>query len=555
MAEIAIPFRSIPRADGRRSWGFNLRRYSRTRNEEYQWANPSQSVPFFRVSECGTITGFGDIERGLGLEFVPYVAANITRDRTAIDDGWQIDPDAGGEIYYRISPSMTLATTVLTDFAQTENDGRQINLNRFPLFFPEKRDFFLQGSGYYEFGSQFAGGTQFQPFFTRRVGLAADGTPIPILWGVKLTGESGPFEVGLLDVQTEATAMTDDENLAVARVKYAIAEQTTVGLIGTNGNPESTGANSVIGVDWYHREPEFIGDLDLQITLDALGSTGEALDDDGEAFGVDVQAQGAEWGFGVGSRWVSEDFNPALGFVRRRDTRQSQLGVAYQPRVGEGSAIRRWLFGLELQRAESWEGEPQEVGFALDELGMQLQSDDRVTLFASRRFERIDQTFLLFRDTTPVFPGDYWATRGGVRIETSEARPCSASIDFSTGDFFDGRSHGFGADVDWRSSATLLLGGGYRTDIVDLGPGRAFTTHIASGRVDLLLSPTLSVQNLVQFDNESNVIGWQSRLRWIYSPGCDFFAVFGSSWLREPDDSIVPQQQALNLKIAHTIRF
>jgi hypothetical protein len=555
MAEVVIPFRSIPRREGARSWGFNLRRAVRSRNEEYQWANPSQSVPFFRVSEFGTIDGFGEIDGGIGLEVVPYVVAGAVRDRAATDDSWRFDPDAGGEIYYRVSPSVTLATTVLTDFAQTENDGRQINLNRFPLFFPEKRDFFLDSGSYYTFGAQGAGGTRFLPFFTRRIGLSPAGQPIPILFGVKLTGEAGPFELGLLDVETEATDATDRENLAVARVKYAVAQQTTVGIIGTNGDPASTGSNSVGGVDFYHRVPQFVGDLDLQVTLDAVGSTGSRTDDDGESFGADLRARGTEWTFEAGTRWVADDFRPALGFVRRRGTRQSTFEAGYRPRVAEGSSIRRYLFEVGLDRAEEWNGEPQEVGFALRQLGVQFQNDDRIGLFASRRFERIDRTFTLFRGTTDVAAGDYWASRVGIDLSTSEGRPWNGFFSASTGDFFDGTSDRMSADIEWRTSALLHVGVGYDTSDVDLGPGRRFTTHIGSARVDWHFSPTLSLLNLVQFDNESNLLGWQSRLRWIYSPGCDFFAVLGTTWLRDEDESLVPQQQALQFKIAHTLRF
>ena len=124
----------------------------------------------------------------------------------------------------------------------------------------------------------------------------------------------------------------------------------------------------------------------------------------------------------------------------------------------------------------------------------------------------------------------------------------------STGDFFDGHSTGFEGELEWRTMALLHLAVEYRTDMVELGPGRNFTTQIAATRLDFHFSPALSLRNFVQFDNESNVLGWQSRMRWIYSPGCDFFAVLGTSWLRE-DDAMVPTEQSLELKVAHSLRF
>jgi hypothetical protein len=553
-AEIAIPFRSIPRREGAGSWGFNLARRVRAANEEYRWANPSQSVSFFRVSECGTMEGIGDIDAGVGLELVPYVAARAERDRAAADPDASSDLDAGGEVNYRLTPSVTLSTTLFTDFAETEDDGRQINLNRFPLFFPEKRDFFLEGSSYFTFGANEAGNSRFLPYFSRRIGLS-DGQPVPLLFGAKMTGEAGPFEFGVLDVETEATDALDEENLGVGRFKWAPNDATAVGLIGTNGDPTSQGANTVVGADVFHRVPRLVGDLDFTVAVDALASTGSLEEDDGESYGVDLRARGSEWQIELGSRWVAADFRPALGFVRRRDTRQSASEIGWRPRVAEGGAIRRWIVEVDVEHAEAWDGEPQDASFGFDQLGFELHTGDQVGVFLDRRFERVQDDFDLFRDTTTVFAGDYWTTREGLFVEASEARAVSGFASASTGGFFDGTSHQLRLDVDWRTSPLLHLGGGYDTAIVDLGPGRDFTTQIGSARVDLFFSPRLSLRNLVQYDNESEALGWQSRLRWIYAPGRDFFAVLGTAWERETDGSLAPTEQSLELKVVHAVRF
>lgn len=552
-AEIAIPFRSIPRRPGSGRWGFNLARYVRAANEEYRWNGSSQAVSFYRASECGTIEGIGEVESGIGLEVVPYVATSWSRER-AVRRGWDADVDAGGEVYWRITPSVTLAATLFTDFAETESDARQINLNRFPLFFPEKRDFFLEGLSYFAFGAPEAGGGNFRPFFSRRIGLAGDGSPIPLLLGLKLTGEAGPFEFGLLDALTDRTATQDEQNLAVGRVKYAAGEQTTIGLLATSGDPTGATDNQVLGVDGWHRVPQWLGDLDLTVVVDAALSTGSGRGDDGESFGADVRARGSEWQFEVGARQVAADFQPALGFVRRRGTRQMAAEVRWQPRVGEGSAIRRWQFEVEAERAEAMGGETQAKSLGIDWFGAELHSGDEIGVFAVREFERVEADFVLFRDTTPVFAGDYWNTRGGLIVRTSEGRPWNVLAEGSTGGLFDGRSDRLELDGEWRVSPLLHLGGGYETARVDLGPGRAFTTQVASSRVDLHFTPALSVRNLVQFDNESNVLGWQSRLRWIYAPGCDFFAVLGTAWERD-GSSLVPTTQALEFKVAHSLRF
>lgn len=554
-AELAIPFRCIPRREGARSWGFNLRRHVRTQNEEYTWTNAYQAVSFFRISELGTIEGFGEIDGGLGLELVPYATGRVVRDRASVDRGWDWNGDVGGELYYRLLPSMTLAATVNTDFAETEDDDRQINLNRFPLFFPEKRDFFLDGIGYFGFGATNAGGTTMLPFFTRRIGLGPDGRQVPILAGVKLTGQAGPFEVGLLDVATDATASVDRENLAVARAKYAIGEQTYVGLLGTTGDPQSRGDNHVAGVDFGHRIARFVGDLDLRMTVDALASFGDASSESGASYGLQFDSRGREWEFGLGSRWVSPEFQPALGFVRRRDTRASRAEVAWLPRLAEGGSLRTLELRAAVLHADGFDGAPQDAGYSIERLGVTNHAGDRVFVFARRTFERVDEEFRLFRGTVPIAATDYWVTRQGLGISTTEGRAWNASATLETGDFFDGRSTSFRGNFDWRSSALLHLGLTYQTAAIDLGPERAFTTQLAAVRADLHFLPTLSLRTLLQFDNESNLFGWQSRLRWIYAPGCDLFAVLGMGWEREEDGTIAPTGQAIQLKVAHSLRF
>jgi len=284
-------------------------------------------------------------------------------------------------------------------------------------------------------------------------------------------------------------------------------------------------------------------------------STGSGATDDGESFGIDLRSQGREWEVVAGTRWVSDDFAPALGFVSRRGSRASALEIGYQPRFAEGSEIRSLGFTIGLDRQDTWEGGTQKEGFAVQPFGFQLHSGDLVSCYVQRDFERVETDFSLFRNSTVVAAGDYWVTRGGLSVTTSEGRVWNGSLLLDGGDFFDGRKDQLLGECTWRLSPLLHVGGGYDTSDVDLGPGRSFTTHIGSGRLDLFFTSELSLRNLVQFDNESNELGWQSRLRWIHAPGCDFFAVLGTTWLREDDGSLAPTEQSLQLKLSHTLRF
>jgi hypothetical protein len=535
-AEIAIPFRSIPRREGAGAWGFNLRRYVRTRNEDYQWANAVQAVSFYRPSQCGTIEGFGEIDGGIGLELMPYAAVSAARDRRARDDGWHDDFEGGGEAYYRLLPSLTIATTLFTDFAETEDDGRQINLNRFPLFFPEKRDFFLDGIGYFTFGSSDAGGTTFHPFFTRRIGLARDGTPIPLLGGVKVTGEVGPLELGLLDVEVDATDALAGENLAVARMKYALGEH--------HGRPDRDPRRSRQPRRQRRarrrRLPPRAG---LRRRHGSAGRRRRGRVDrhGGRRRRVELRRQGHEprTRMGLVGRRALGQRRLRAGDRFRAAARQSGVGGA--GRLPAAPAARR------ARRAQ-----PR---VPRRKCGVDMHSGDTFYLHARRSFERIGDDFTLFGGTTSVAAGDYWMTRGGLAIQTTEGRPWNVQLNAETGDFFAGTSHVFDAQGEWRLTPLWHLGGGYGSAIVDLGPGQSFTTQVASGRLDLHFTPALSLRNLVQFDNESDLLGWQSRLRWIYAPGRDLFAVLGTRWIREDDGSLVSGDQAIELKIVHGLRF
>lgn len=553
-AEMALPFRSIPRKEGGTSWGFNFKRFKRSAGQSYQWANPVQGVPFFRVSEMGTMAGILDVNDGIGLDVVPYVAGGWKRDRTEPDDSTNFDPDVGGDLFYRLTPELTLAATLFTDFAETENDERQINLNRFPLFFPEKRDFFLEGSSYFDFAPRFS---DVLPFFSRRIGLDADGEPVPLLFGLKLTGEAGPWSLGILDVETARRGtVTEQKNLAVTRVRYAIEEQTTIGMIATNGSQTLDVDNHVLGTDLYHYQDRFIGDTDLRLFLTATSSWTSGAGGEGQDYSIRALGEGREWEYSVSARSTDEEFNPALGFVRRRGVRRYRWSTEYNPRFEDEAVFRNLAFEAEVNFIQSQSGTTDELEFDLDWFGLRTIAGDELRVSTERQFERVDEDFSLFNDTATIAAGRYWGTRQRVFLRTSDGRPVSADFRGSYGDFFDGESTNLSFDLDYRSNpGLLLLGTGYSTAIVDLGPGRSFTTHIASARVDLHFTPDLSLFNLVQFDNESDLLGWQSRLRWIQQPGSNLFVVFSGGWQREDDNSLIPTEQSLVFKVVHTIRF
>src|SRR5688572_4959681 len=258
-AELALPFKTLNFAEGSDTWGFNIMRHIGRKREDARWANASREHSLFNIYRAGELTGLSDIRQGIGLDVVPFFVSHWRNERDQDGDG---EPDGSSEktllgepgfdLFYKIIPSLTFSLTVNTDFAETEVDQRQINLTRFPLFFPERRDFFLQDAGQFVFGSD---SSAVIPFFSRRIGLSPEGEEVPILGGAKLTGRAGDYGIGVLDVQTDELDELDGQNLFAARVTKNVGEQSTVGGILTHGNPTPDPApgpddNSVYGLDF-----------------------------------------------------------------------------------------------------------------------------------------------------------------------------------------------------------------------------------------------------------------------------------------------------------------
>ena len=242
-AEFAIPFKTVSFRPGGSVWGLNFARYIRRRNEVVQWSLPSQDYRLFHLPAADEIRGLVGLDPGLGLDVNPFLAWTWFHDRSSGRRYSRID--LGLDAFLRLTEGTTASLTVNTDFADTEVDSRQVNLSRFPLFFPEKRDFFLHDTSIFDFSDFSQSRRDILPFFSRRIGLSSEEGEVPILAGIKVTGREGPFNAGLLDVQTDEKGDLDRENLLVARASMNIGEESSAGFIYTHGDPTSDTRNDV----------------------------------------------------------------------------------------------------------------------------------------------------------------------------------------------------------------------------------------------------------------------------------------------------------------------
>lgn len=296
-AEIVIPTRTLSFTRGLNEWGLNLERFIPRERITLRWSSPTLDSFFYDLSRAGRLSGVGELQQGKGIEISPYATGKSRQFYGVSPRSWQAAE--GGDVTWKMTPQLVSVFTVNTDFAETEVDTRQINLTRFPLFFPEKRAFFLEGANQYTFGLGLD--QQFIPFFSRNVGLL-DGAQIPIDGGVKLNGRVGKFNVAFLDVQTRDTIVPSDvvqdlalpsslvpgTNLLASRISYDVNDNLRVGTILTHGDPAALRDNTLAGLDAVWRTSKFRGDKNLEVG--AWGATTQGDVGPGSKMG---------WGFKV----------------------------------------------------------------------------------------------------------------------------------------------------------------------------------------------------------------------------------------------------------------
>lgn len=546
--EMAIPFKTLSFKPDLETWGFNVTRYVKRRNESDRWAGARADVQPSQISEAGDVHGFAAIHQGFGLDVVPFFVTKWSNDLSAESNNERLTGRPGFDAFYRITSNLTAAVTVNTDFAETEVDERQINLTRFPLFFPEKRDFFLQDAGIFGFSDLKE--NELIPFFSRRIGLTNDGKTIPILAGAKLTGRAEDWNIGLLDVETDTNGDTPERNLAVARVSRNVGEQSTIGGIVTRGNPSGTGENLLYGLDGNFRTSTFGEDKNFTASAFALqtytsGESGSDL-----AYGASVGYPNDLWNWNLQFREIQSKFDPALGFVPRPGVREYTGQFMYRPRPH--TSIRQITFAVEPELVTGIDNEIQTFAADVTIPAVTLESGDVARIGVGPEFERLDEPFAIFDDVV-IPPGDYTFTPVFTQVQTTPKRPVSLDLIAETGEFWDGHHQSVATELSWRPSRYFNGSIAYDQDHATLHDGH-FTTHLTIARTTVQFTPDLSWRTLVQFDNDSNSWGVNSLIRWILKPGQEIFLVFNET-LQRANGATSPLFEEAAIKLQYTLRF
>ena len=520
-AEFAIPFRSLrfPEVSDE-PWGFNVYRIIRRKNEEVLWSSWSRSNEgFTRVSRAGHIHGLTDLPRaGLNVELKPYVLGGAAGELDSFDR-WDTDAeiDIGLDAKYEVRPGLVLDATLNTDFAQVEVDDQQVNLTRFSLFFPEKRDFFLENAGIFEMGQRgmFGQPPPFLMFFSRRIGISEDG-PIPVMGGLRLTGRAGRQTVGFINVVTDAKFDEPRTNHAIARVKRDIGESSYLGAMVTDRRGTDRW-NSTGGLDW-----SLWPTSSLNVQGFAAGTATSGGGGEGAAYRLGMDYQTDLLGITAGHLGVGPEATADLGFITRTDIQQSDFTLRLTPRP-RVLGLRRLEFQSGNTLVTGFSGGLQDWQSGLF-MSPEWNTGDRLGVGIFRGFNRIDEAFDIGEGVT-VPAGDYDAHQIGWFANTSRNRPIMLSSMAFLQNFFGGRVDTISNDVITRPNANLELTVGFTRNRVDV-PAGAFTADLARLRVVYAFSTTLVANALVQYNRRDDELSVSVRINFIHRPGSDLFIVF-----------------------------
>jgi hypothetical protein len=593
-AEIQIPFRTLNFNPNQSEWGINFQRTIRRRNEEIMWRGFRRSEGLRNPVFAGRLTGLQGMSQGLGLEAVPSAIANYRNVPTNADPT-TYPSDISLDVNYSVTSSLRASVSLNTDFAEVESDSRRVNLTRFPIRFPEQRDFFLEGSGVFSFAPRSGP----SPFYSRNIGIGS-GQQVPINYGTRLTGQAGAFELGFYQIGTAeldyfdefaaATANIPSENFTVGRVKRALFEQSAIGAIYTRRSTSAdlTGSSPIdrhtAGVDLDFKTRNFLGNKNLELEAFMVWNSNRLAVDDADyedqtfqdlsSNGFRLNFPNDVWTAHLSYRQFGDDYRPAVGFVTRNNFRRIEPNIGWSPRTPGISWLRRLSFSAQFREQISLDstfpgkdsyllwgsGGTEEREWQIKPLGLNFESGDRIEFTATNTYEYLDREFSP-SPTTTILPGDYTVWNYRLSGNTTSRRRVSLFGGFSWGGFWDGHRQGYGGRVSFRPNPGVTLSTNFQYNDVQL-PGGDFTASLYEVQTDWNPSPWVAITSQVQYDDQSDLVGLFARLRWIVKPGNDVYLVYSHNWLYEAVDMLDPDARSLNrlsrgasIKVNYTYRF
>ncbi len=547
-AELRIPLSTLRFGpDAEAGWGINFERYISRKREQVFWQGWSRDFNLDRVSQAGSLTGLSGIRSQSLLEVKPHLVGGA---EWTEEDGRSSMRDMGLDVIHLFNSNLKLNLTVNPDFAQVESDREEVNLTRFSLYYPEKRQFFLEGQEFFDFEL----GDDVRPFYSRRIGLAADRTEIPITGGARLLGRFEGTTLGAMLLRTRAEGSEPAANFGVVRWKRDVLEESSIGLLAV-GRIEPGRTNTILGTDLLFATSELFGDKEFEAGLSLAGShTSDAAAELGLAHRLFFSYPNDLIEFSASWTGAAAAFNPEVGFMRRGafERYASELAICPRPR------FLPFIQQIEIKPYEiSWytdgeTGELESFYAACVPLAFTTRSGDGREFNLQRRAERLTEPFeILEGEEIPA--GTYWFTRWAADLESFSGRRLSGSVELGGGEFYLGRRFFQAASATWMVNRFLSLGADFERNTITFS-GEELRVDEAGGRLDFAFSPVLFGAVAGQWNNEDEEVILNFRINWIPEPGSDLFLVINH--LAETEDAIwSPVQTTLISKLVWRFAF
>jgi hypothetical protein len=563
--EMAIPFNTITFDPANETWGINFHRKIARKNEDIGWQSRSGEI---NPTVSGEVQGLAGLSQGLGLDVIPSASSVYNDDRVLGSSDAEFNPSL--DINYKLTPSVTGLLTLNTDFAATEVDGRQLDLQRFSLFFPEKRSFFLTDFDIFQFGGVPTGGQFWQQptgmrsgsnglaFFSRRIGLTNNRVPVDIDAGAKISGRVGDLDFGTLYIRQDEYAGVDATDLIVARASTGVLEESSVGAILTSGDPGSNSDSTLVGADFLYRNTRLGNNRSMHGNFWIQKSDNDGVDGDDLAWSANIgfpSQVGFEGGFQV--QEVEANFDPALGFASRTGVRLYGGEFGHR-RIREGDVLIRQV--AHSVSVTHWEylntGSIQSQEIEVELLGLQSSAGDFSRLHYTFQTEGLligEQPLESIGITIP--PGEHKFEEYGLFLSSARHRKWSVEMNLDGGEIYNGDLYRIGPGVDWRPNDRINFSLKYEYTKYDF-PGQSAITRQVTFENEISFNAKLSLVSLAQFDNISDDIGINSRLRYNLSAGQDVWFVINHNMTRDPlDDRFHSTQSVAAAKIRYTFRY
>jgi len=553
-AEIKIPFKTISFKPNLPYWGINVERYIPRKQETIRLAAVKQDNFFNNPAEAARLEGINDVNLGMGITFRPYGTSRALKNHAgprSTDYQW----DGGFDLYKNFTPNFVGALSYNTDFAETEVDERRINLTRFPLYFPEKRTLFLEGSEIFRFGTTRA--ESFSPFFSRRIGLY-QGQQVPLLFGAKAYGRLDNTNLAFLDVMTDRSPELglDRQNFFAGRVYQNILAESKVGLIFTWGSP--TGEKNILaGLDLIYQTSRFQGNRNLLLGGWYVYNWNTIQTGQHQAFGFKVDYPNDLWDIVTSYSYYGDAVDPGLGFLPRPNVQNYSFGMAYMPRPEKGfigRTIRQFFHELRLNFYWDLTGKLETRTISFEPLNFQTESGEHFEFAITPKRDVLPYDFEVAEGV--IIPkGGYNFTEFRLEFSSASHRPVTLNLEQSFGRFYSGRLRETGLDLNLKLKgyATLALNANFVRG--NLPQGR-FSENVYQAKADFFLSPRIGLMNYIQYDDVSRELAINVRFRWELSPGNVIYLVYNKNWQRSwnPMNRFLPLQERSVFKIQLSIR-